>query len=96
MVTGAKQAQDAGVALEEIESVSTSLAALIRNISEAAKQQANSATEVSKTMSVIKQITDQTVQNTKGTSKSIGELTTMASEMHKSVEGFRLPQDHAA
>ncbi len=96
VVSGAKQAQDAGVALEEIESVSTSLAALIRNISEATIQQAKSATEVSKTMSVIKEITDQTVENTGATSKSIGELTTMANEMHKSVEGFRLPQDAAA
>lgn len=91
VVSGAKQAQDAGVALEEIESVSTSLASLIKNISEAAKQQANSATHVSKTMTVIKQITDQTVQNTSITSRSIGELTTMSNEMHKSVEGFRLP-----
>ena len=96
VVTGAKQAQDAGVALEEIENVSTSLASLIGNISQAAKQQATSATEVSKTMNVIKEITDQTVQNTKGTSKSIGELSTMALEMNKSVEGFRLPQDNAA
>ena len=91
VVSGAKQAQDAGVALEEIESVSTSLASLIKNISEAAKQQASSATHVSKTMTVIKQITDQTVQNTSITSRSIGELTTMSNEMHKSVEGFRLP-----
>ena len=96
VVSGAQQAQDAGVALEEIENVSTSLASLITNISTAARNQASSAKEVSKTMVVIKDITAQTVSSTEVTSRSIGELTTMASEMHKSVEGFRLPQDAVA
>ena len=96
VVSGAKQAQDAGVALEEIENVSTSLADLIKNISNAARNQATSASAVSKTMDVIKDITQQTVSSTEVTTKSIGELTTMANEMHKSVEGFRLPQDAAA
>jgi len=96
VVSGAKQAQDAGVALEEIESVSTSLADLITNISTAAQHQAGSANEVSKTMDVIKEITQQTVSSTEVTTRSIGELTTMANEMHKSVEGFRLPQDAVA
>jgi len=96
VVSGAKQAQDAGVALEEIESVSTSLASLITNISTAAQHQAGSASEVSKTMDVIKKITQQTVSSTEVTTRSIGELTTMANQMHKSVEGFRLPQDAVA
>ncbi len=96
VVSGAKQAQDAGVALEEIENVSTSLARMITNISAAAENQATSATEVSKTMDTIKEITQQTVSSTEVTTRSIGELTTMANEMHKSVEGFRLPQDAAA
>ena len=96
VVSGAKQAQDAGVALEEIESVSASLAGLITNISNAAQHQAGSASEVSKTMDVIKEITQQTVSSTEVTTRSIGELTTMANEMHKSVEGFRLPQDAVA
>ena len=96
VVSGAKQAQDAGVALEEIESVSASLAGLITNISNAAQHQAGSPSEVSKTMDVIKEITQQTVSSTEVTTRSIGELTTMANEMHKSVEGFRLPQDAVA
>src|SRR5690554_6354697 len=43
VVRGARLAQDAGVALEEIETVSKNLAELIQNISNAARQQASSA-----------------------------------------------------
>ena len=45
------------VALEEIEKVSSSLAALIQNISNAARQQASSAGHISNTMNVIQEIT---------------------------------------
>ena len=92
VVGGAKRAQDAGVALEEIESVSTSLAELIQNISNAARQQAVSAGHVSNTMTVIQEITTQTVNTTERTAQSIGQLTTMANEMRSSVEGFKLPE----
>ncbi len=94
VVGGAKRAQDAGVALEEIESVSTSLAELIQNISNAARQQAVSAGHVSNTMTVIQEITAQTVNTTEKTAKSIGQLATMANEMKSSVEGFKLPDHH--
>ena len=92
VVGGAKLAQDAGVALEEIEGVSTSLAALIQNISNAARQQAASAGHVSNTMDVIKEITGKTVKGTEVTSTSIGNLASMAREMRSSVEGFKLPE----
>lgn len=92
VVGGAKLAQDAGVALEEIEGVSTSLAALIQNISNAARQQAASAGHVSNTMNVIKEITGKTVKGTAVTSTSIGNLASMAREMRSSVEGFKLPE----
>jgi twitching motility protein PilJ len=92
VVGGAKRAQDAGVALEEIENVSTNLAELIQNISNAARQQAVSAGHVSNTMTVIQEITAQTVNTTEQTAKSIGQLTTMANEMRSSVEGFKLPE----
>ena len=96
VVGGAKRAQDAGVALGEIESVSTTLAELIQNISNAARQQAVSAGHVSNTMNVIQEITGQTVTSTEDTSSSIGKLAAMANEMRESVEGFKLPeQAHA-
>lgn len=92
VVSGAKRAQDAGVALEEIENVSTSLAELIQNISNAARQQAASAGHVSNTMNVIQEITAQTVSATEQTASSIGNLAKMANEMRESVEGFKLPE----
>jgi len=91
VVSGAKRAQDAGVALEEIESVSTSLAELIQNISNAARQQAASAGHVSNTMGVIQEITSQTANGTEATAKSVGALAEMANEMRVSVEFFKLP-----
>lgn len=92
VVGGAKRAQDAGVALEEIESTSTNLAELIQNISNAARQQAASAGHISNTMTVIQEITGQTVDTTEKTAESIGKLTQMAHEMRESVGGFNLPE----
>ena len=91
VVGGAKRAQDAGVALEEIENVSTNLAELIQAISNAARQQAASAGHVSNTMNVIQEITAQTVNGTEQTASSIGNLAGIANEMQTSVEGFKLP-----
>jgi twitching motility protein PilJ len=96
VVAGARRAQDAGVALEEIENVSSSLAELIQNISNAARQQAVSAGHVSNTMNVIQEITAQTVGATEQTASSIGRLAAMAVEMRESVEGFKLPDQRAA
>ncbi|SEQ33262.1 twitching motility protein PilJ [Azotobacter beijerinckii] len=91
VVRGARLAQDAGVALEEIERVSKTLAALIQNISNAARQQASSAGHISNTMFVIQEITSQTSAGTSATAMGIGNLAKMASEMRKSVSGFTLP-----
>ncbi len=91
VVRGARLAQDAGVALEEIESVSANLAELIQNISNAARQQAASAGHVSNTMNVIQEITSQTSAGTNATASSIGNLASLASEMRNSVAGFKLP-----
>ena len=91
VVRGARLAQDAGVALEEIEKVSKSLAALIQNISNAARQQASSAGHISNTMNVIQEITSQTSAGTTTTARSIGELAKLAESMRQSVAGFTLP-----
>ncbi|ERS09521.1 chemotaxis protein [Alcanivorax sp. PN-3] len=91
VVKGARLAQDAGVALEEIETVSKNLADLIQNISNAARQQAASAGHISNTMNVIQEITSQTSAGTTATARSIGDLAEMAQDMRNSVAGFRLP-----
>jgi twitching motility protein PilJ len=96
VVRGARLAQDAGVALEEIETVSANLAELIQNISNAARQQAASAGHISNTMNVIQEITLQTSSGTTETASSIGTLAEMAVQLRTSVEGFKLPEDDSA
>ncbi len=95
VVRGARLAQDAGVALEEIENVSKNLADLIQNISNAARQQASSAGHISNTMNVIQEITSQTSAGTTATAKSIGNLNQLANEMRASVAGFKLPDEES-
>ena len=92
VVRGARLAQDAGVALEEIETVSKNLADLIQNISNAARQQASSAGHISNTMNVIQEITSQTSAGTTATAKSIGNLAQLANDLRSSVAGFKLPE----
>ncbi len=92
VVHGARLAQDAGVALEEIEQVSNSLSGLIRNISETAKVQSQSASQISSRMVAIRDISIQTSSGTKATAQSIGDLAGMAMEMRQSVTGFKLPE----
>ncbi|GGU77425.1 chemotaxis protein [Pseudomonas laurentiana] len=91
VVRGAHLAQDAGVALAEIEGVSQTLAELIHSISDAAQLQTSSAGQISHTMAVIQQITSQTSSGSTATADSIGNLARMASEMRRSVSGFTLP-----
>ncbi len=93
VVRGARLAQDAGIALEEIENVSKSLAELIQNISNAARQQASSAGHISNTMNVIQEITSQTSMGTTDTAKGISDLARLAVELRSSVSNFKLPDD---
>jgi twitching motility protein PilJ len=93
VVRGARLAQDAGHALEEIEKVSQELAELIQNISNAARQQASSAGHISNTMNVIQEITSQTSAGTTATARSIGNLADMATDLRGSVAGFTLPEE---
>ncbi|TWR88572.1 chemotaxis protein [Pseudomonas saxonica] len=91
VVRGARLAHDAGVALEEIEGVSQNLADLIQRISNAAHEQTRSAAQISLTMNVIQQITNQTSSGSTATADSIGNLAKMARQLRRSVSGFTLP-----
>ncbi len=95
VVSGAQLAENAGSALDEIEKVSNHIATLIQSISNAARQQATAATDVSHTMNVIQEITSQTAEGTNATAQSIGKLAALATELRKSVAGFKLPGQDA-
>ena len=92
VVSGARLAQDAGVALERIEAVSNDVAGLITNISDSARQQAASAGQVTDTMMVIQGITTNAAAGTEKTADSIGNLADLAEELKGSVAGFKLPE----
>ena len=91
VVAGARLAEDAGLALGEIEKVSNDLADLIQNISEAARQQSAAATNISATMNVIQEITTQTSLGASQTAESIGNLAQLANDLRRSVADFKLP-----
>ena len=93
VVRGARLAKDAGEALEEVQSVSNTLADLIQNISNAAQQQADSAGHISNTMNIIQDITSQTSSGTMTTARSVGQLSEMAVALQESVSGFKLSDD---
>lgn len=92
VVQGTRLAQDAGVALGEIEGVSKSLAEIIEKISDASRQQAASAGRISKTMKSIQEITTATTDGTKQTATAVGNLAEMTNELRSSVSGFKLPE----
>lgn len=92
VVQGTRLAQDAGVALGEIEGVSKSLAEIIENISDAARQQAASAGKISNTMNSIQEITTATTDGTQETATAVGNLAKMTNELRSSVSGFKLPE----
>jgi twitching motility protein PilJ len=94
VVQGTRLAQDAGVSLGEIESVSKSLAEIIENISDAARRQAASAGQITNTMKSIQEITTATTDGTKETATQVGNLAEMTNELRSSVSGFKLPESN--
>ena len=93
VVGGALLAENAGAALGEIEDVSNQIAQLVQNISASARQQAATSAHISRTMQVLREISQQTADNTSATSNAIGRLAELSTQLRKSVTGFRLPQE---
>jgi twitching motility protein PilJ len=91
VVAGARLAEDAGVALREIEEVSIRIAEVTDIIARSATQQSEEATKIDDTVSVIQEITAQTLEGTNQTASAIGRLADLAEDLQKSVAGFRLP-----
>ncbi len=92
VVAGAKLAEDAGDALMEMESETTHIAEVTQKIAGTAEQQSSGATKIDDTMSVIQEITTQTLDGTNQTAASIGMLASLADDLRGSVAGFRLPE----
>lgn len=91
VVQGSQVADKAGQALGEIEGVSSRLAELIQSISLAATQQARGSDSLSKAMSEISEVTQQTATGTRQAAGSISSLASLADELRSSVSTFKLP-----
>jgi len=91
VVGGALLAENAGAALDEIESVSNQIANLVQNISGTAREQSMAATDITRNMGVLREVSSQTAEATGATSDSIGKLAELAAQLRSSVAGFRLP-----
>jgi twitching motility protein PilJ len=92
VVKGARLTEKAGSALDRIEQVSMNLAQRILEISDSTKSQASASVKVADAMGVIKEITQKTSEGSGQVSSSIGDLSGMVEAMHKSVAGFKLPE----
>lgn len=93
VVGGALLAENAGAALDEIEQVSNQIASLVQNISSSARQQALAAADVTRRTARLREIGDQTGRATMATAASIANLSELATQLRKTVEGFSLPPD---
>jgi len=93
VVSGARLAEDAGEALESIETVSNDLAGLIQNISRQAQDESKNATKIAQLMNSIRDISVQTTEGTGETAKSVANLAELVRDLRDSVSDFTLPED---
>jgi twitching motility protein PilJ len=93
VLEGVNSAQDAGLTLEKIETVSRRLSDLIQNISSSASAQATASGNISHIMNDVKDIAKQTASGTMTTVDLIGKLMQFVTDLRNSVFEFKLPED---
>lgn len=84
-------ANEAGVALAEIQGVSNRLAELLQAISDAAQQQARGSEQVAKSMNEMSAVTRSTAAGTKQTAAAINSLGLLVDNLNAIVTRFKLP-----
>ncbi len=93
VVDGARNAESAGAALDEVEDVTVGLARLIGNISDAAGKQADMAGQVVNTMSAIQEITQQTARYSEETRELVTDLNATAADLRGAIADFNLAEE---
>lgn len=93
VVRGAQLANNAGNALNDIQSTSENLATLILAIAKETQDQSQSADRIVGTMKVIQDISAQTLEGTSESARVVGELSDQAGELRQSIADFKLPDD---
>ena len=91
VVRGTLLANNAGNALNDIQSTSENLATLILAIAKETQNQSQSADRIVGSMKVIQDISSQTLQGTTESARAVGELSEQAGELRQSVADFKLP-----
>jgi twitching motility protein PilJ len=84
-------ANEAGVALSEIQGVSNRLAELIQAISDAAQQQAKGSEQVARSMTEMSSVTKNSALSTKQTAASITSLAQLVDNLNAAASRFKLP-----
>ncbi|MCP4747724.1 MAG: HAMP domain-containing protein [Desulfobacteraceae bacterium] len=95
VVQGSSLANDAYSTLQELELVSSEVAAMVHTISSSAKEQASASESISKTMTEVGQISSKASDATKKTAQSMKSMTTTAHQLRVSVEAFKIEEDPA-
>ncbi len=93
VVSGARLAEDAGTALEQIESVSKDLSGLIVSIADEAQAQSASATNISELMISVQAVSVQSSEGSSDTANSVKKLAELVMRLSDSVTDFKLPDD---
>ena len=93
VVSGARIAEDAGTALEQIETASTDLSTLINGISEQAHTQSSTATEISGLMKSVQRLSIQSSEGSTQAATSVEKLAELVMQLSDSVTDFKLPED---
>jgi twitching motility protein PilJ len=93
VVRGARLAEDAGVSLEQIETVSKDLSTLITNISVEAQAQSVTATGISELMKEVQEISVQASENSTQAASSVEDLAELVMQLSDSVTDFKLPDE---
>jgi twitching motility protein PilJ len=84
-------ANEAGLALSEIQGVSNRLAELIQAISDAAQQQAKGSEQVARSMAEMSSVTKTTAASTKQTAAAINSLGFLVESLNAAAARFKLP-----
>ncbi|MDH4018397.1 MAG: methyl-accepting chemotaxis protein [Xanthomonadales bacterium] len=93
VVSGARLAEDAGTALEQIQLVSSDLSNLIADISEEAHAQSATATDISVLMKSVQELSIQASEGSTLAAQSVDELAELVMQLSDSVTDFKLPEE---
>jgi twitching motility protein PilJ len=93
VVGGSQLANDAGLKLGEIESVSNEISRLVREILEASRSQALSSEDVTRKVIGVTEFTTRTAHGAQEVEGSVRQLAALAKNLNESMSRFKLPAD---